>query len=87
MDDAREVGPPAAVGEISDCRGCKWWMPKLECLLGRSPVSCGRNPARRGDEELAARILDLDPLSKKELRDRFERAQKVMHREHGDEKE
>lgn len=51
---------------MEGCSDCKWWMTIDEyCLLGRDEEKCGANPARRGDDELVDRILDL-PDDKRE---------------------
>jgi hypothetical protein len=60
---------------MSDCTECKWWMTiDGYCLLGRSPDRCNNNPARRGDDELADRLLGLPESEREDLKRRLTHA-------------
>lgn len=54
---------------MTACDSCKWWMSfKRTCLLGRSPDRCTTQKARRGDEELVGRMVDMPPKDFQKLR-------------------
>jgi hypothetical protein len=60
---------------LGDCTDCKWWMSiDGYCLLGRAVEHCGNNPARRGDDELVDRLLELPEGEREELGRRLGRA-------------
>lgn len=57
---------------MEDCLKCKWWMPfKGRCLLGRDTKRCDGNPARRGDDELVDRMVDMPPTDFHKVRRRI----------------
>lgn len=57
----------------ANCDSCKWMMGLgYNCLLGRAPERCNNNPARRGDDELAERLLNLTDQERDKLRYRLE---------------
>jgi len=46
---------------------------KRECLLGRSPEKCTTTSARRGDDELVARMVDMPGTDFSKLKRQFRR--------------
>ncbi len=57
---------------IAGCVDCKFCHPlKRTCMLGRDPLKCTTPRARRGDEQLYGRILELTPEQLAEQRRRL----------------
>jgi hypothetical protein len=73
---ARGTPAPGVLGtrlgdDTVDCTECKWWNTlDRNCLLGRDATQCGGRPVRRGDEELADRILQLQDDQREDFRRR-----------------
>lgn len=60
------------VRSVAGCVDCKYRHPMTRiCLLGRDPLKCATPRARRGDEELYDRILELTPEQLTEQRRRL----------------
>lgn len=65
---------------MADCTECKWWMSIDEhCLLTRDPEQCNNNPARRGDDELVDRVLDLPEEQRDGLKHRLKETGHDVH--------
>lgn len=59
---------------MAECSACKWWVGfDTKCLLGRDPANCSGNPARRGDDELVERVVDLPDEELSDVRRRIKK--------------
>lgn len=66
---------------MADCRDCNYRHPlKRNCLLGRDPSKCENPQARRGDEKLYGRILELSPEELEEQRRKEEEKRRTAAR-------
>jgi len=73
---------------VSKCDECKWWMSfKRSCLLGRSPDTCTTMAARRGDDELVDRMVDMPSTDFDKLRKQWRKqtGEKVINIKKSDE--
>lgn len=71
---------------MGDCSECKWRMnfdQETRCLLGRGPGGCTNAPARRGDDELVGRLLDLPGEEQDELQQRLKRMNEALRKIEG----
>ncbi|RJQ55813.1 MAG: hypothetical protein C4521_01640 [Actinobacteria bacterium] len=60
---------------MAQCNDCKWFVsPSGSCLLGRNPESCTMAPARRGDDDLFERLMQLSDQEFSEVRSYFRRS-------------
>lgn len=56
------------------CQDCKWYVSSSEnCLLGRDLGKCTMAPARRGDDDLFGRMMEMSEQEFAEVRDYFRR--------------
>ncbi len=57
-----------------NCSDCKWYVSSSSsCLLGRDIGKCTMAPARRGDDDLFGRMMELSDEEFSEIRDYFRR--------------
>lgn len=61
---------------MADCGKCKWYVNAgEECLLGRDIEKCTKAPARRGDDDLFDRMMELSDKEFSEVKSYFRRNQ------------
>lgn len=60
---------------MAECKDCKWNVGSSDgCLLGRDADKCTMAPARRGDDDLFDRMMQLSDQEFAEVRDYFRRS-------------
>ena len=60
---------------MGNCKDCKWYVGSSDnCLLGRDADKCTMAPARRGDDDLFSRMMELSEDEFSEIRDYFRRS-------------